>query len=89
VQDTLVKVLCELDSADAVELRKRIAIEPHGNLVVVAEVLKKLVANKETVPAETVAALCQHHRDSVRVPARLLSEQQLAEPKAFDPEQAR
>jgi hypothetical protein len=89
LQHDAMAALNKLTTSDAVALRAELAMKPHANLVVVADVLKVMVERKEKLPMEPLGALCQHHRASIREPARKLQKQQGgAEPAAFDPANA-
>jgi hypothetical protein len=74
---------------EAAKLRREIVSGPHDNLMLVADVLRRMTTNKETMPRAELLALCRHHRPSVRDAAgKLFKQQEGAEPPAFDPVQA-
>jgi hypothetical protein len=81
----IMQALAKLDTKEADALRVEIAARPHDNAVVTAEALKQVAMRKQTLPAERLAALCQHHRTDIRDAARKLNAQQDGkDPGAFD-----
>ncbi len=89
VQHDAMAALNKLATPEAARLRRELVLQPHENLVVVAQVLQKMAQAREQVPADKLLPLCQHHRASVRTAARaLLKEAGGKEPPPFDPEQA-
>jgi hypothetical protein len=56
----IMEALAKLKTREADALRVEIAAKPHDNAVVAAEALKQLALGKQTLPAERLAALCQH-----------------------------
>ena len=86
----VVEALGKVDGAAADSLRAELATKPHVNAVVAAEAIRQITARKKTLPADTLAALCHHHRAAIRDAARALSAQQGGkDPGAFDPAKAR
>jgi hypothetical protein len=85
----VMEALAKLETKEADTLRAEVAARPHDNAVVAAEALKQVAARKQTLPAERLAALCQHHRADVRDAARKLNAQQGGkDPGAFDAAEA-
>jgi hypothetical protein len=81
--------LGKLDGAGADALRVELVSKPHPNAAVVRQAIKQFAARKTALPAEALAALCQHHRASVRDAARALHARQGGpDPGAFDPAKA-
>jgi hypothetical protein len=89
VQHDAMLALNKLDTPEAEKLRRELVLQPHDNLAVVAEVLQKMTAAKEKLPADRLLPLCQHHRESVRKAARALHRHLGGtELPPFDPQQA-
>jgi hypothetical protein len=87
--EPVMAVLGKLDGADADALRAELATKPHPNVIVAAKALEQIAARKKTIPAEALAALCQHHRSAIRTAARALNAQRGGkDPGAFDPVKA-
>ncbi|OWK37773.1 hypothetical protein [Fimbriiglobus ruber] len=81
----VVAALGKVDGEAAGTLRADLATKPHPNAVVVAAALRQIAASKQVLPAETVAALCHHHRAAIRDAARALNTRQDGKnPGAFD-----
>jgi hypothetical protein len=77
--------LAKLKTREADALRVEVAAKPHDNAVVAAEALKQVALGKQTLPAERLAALCQHHRTEIRDAARKLNTLQGGkDPGVFD-----
>jgi hypothetical protein len=87
--ESVVEALGKADGEDADSLRAEIATKPHPNAIVVADAIKQITTRKKKLPADKLAALCHHHRTSVRDAARALNKEQGGEdPAAFDPAKA-
>jgi hypothetical protein len=83
------KALNKIDTREAAELRREVVSPPHENLMLVAMVLEKMAQAKETLAADKLLPLCQHHRAMVRKAARALHKQAGGENlPPFDPVQA-
>jgi len=84
-QDAVMKGLAQMDGKDADDLRIELAGKPHPNAAVVVAALTQLAAGKRGLPADRLAALCQHYRPSVRAAARKLNAKRGGpEPAPFD-----
>lgn len=85
LQEKAAKALSPLSSKEAASLRSSL-VSTHENAFVVTELLHQITLQKETLPAATLAALCEHHRANIREAARALHLQQGgAKLAAFDP----
>lgn len=89
LQERIVALLAKLHTEQVNALLLEFAQRPHPNAVVLAESLSQIASRKLPLPAKALAPLCQHHRASVRTPARLANDK-LGFPKAppFDPTEA-
>jgi hypothetical protein len=73
------------EGKEADDLRAELAGRPHPNSRVVIAALEQIGTGKKQLPADRLAALCQHHRASIRDAARKLNQQQGGpEPPPFD-----
>ncbi len=87
--DPVIRALGKLESKEAYALRVELLTRPHPNAGVVVQALGQLTARKGTLSDEVLAALCQHHRASIRQAARKLNaELGRNEPPEFDPKKA-
>ena len=85
----IIETLGKVDGADADALRAELALKPHPNATVAARAIQQIANRKNTLPADKLAALCQHHRASIREAARALNTQQGGnDPGTFDPVKA-
>jgi hypothetical protein len=77
--------LDRLEGKEADDLRAELATRPHPNSSVAIAALQQIGNRKEQLPADRLAALCQHHRAGNRDTARKLNRQQGGpEPPPFD-----
>lgn len=82
-------VVGKVDGEAADALRAELATKPHSSQTVVVEMFKQVAARNKMLPADTVAALCHHHRADVRSAARAAHERQGGkDPGPFDPVKA-
>jgi hypothetical protein len=88
-QEQAATALGRLKSPAAVSLRAELASRPHPNSAVATKALQQIAHAKESLPAEKLAALCQHHHPGIRDAARILNQQlKYAEPLPFNAAQA-
>lgn len=83
------RVAGHISGKDADALLRELIAGPHPNAVVTAEALKAAAERKLDIKAETLTALCQHHRKAVRDAARAANAAlDRPEPPPFDPAHA-
>jgi hypothetical protein len=88
-QEQAATALGRVKGPAAAKLRAELASKPHPNSAVATKALRQIAEAKESLPAETLATLCQHHHRGIREAARVLNQQlKYAEPPPFNTVQA-
>jgi hypothetical protein len=89
LQQTVLPALDKVDGDEAGKFCLSLLQPAHENSVVVLAALKQVDKHKTAIPDAVFAALCDHHRPSLRAAARKLNKERGgAEPAPFDPAKA-
>ena len=89
LQEKAVGVLGKIEGKEAEDCRREWVAGPHPNALVVAAALDQLRRRTAPLPADTLKALCHHHRQAIRDSARRLNAALKGpDPGPFDPKAA-